>query len=162
MKRVAARALDALRTFAILTLGVAATGYLYTWWGAYVDRIETTKEQHVHQVIGQPFIHHGDKVENTTAQPGDLIFVHNKYIRTERCSMAVANLLINPETNDVHHWSTFQNWLPAGTFTADEMFKIPEWMPPATYRLVKRTTATCDGKTVYFVNFDLMLTIRPR
>lgn len=152
---------DILRTAAILVIGVAATAYVYTWWGSFVDRLETSKEQHVHQVIGQPYIHHGDKIENNVARPGDLIFVHNKYIRTERCSMAVANLLINPQTNDVHHFTTFANWLAAGTFTADEMFKIPDWMPPATYRLVKRTTATCDGKTVYFVNFDLIIEIRP-
>jgi hypothetical protein len=152
--------IDGLKFLAIFVLGVICLSYLTNWWSSYTDHVESSKEQRIHQIIGQPYIHKGDKVANNVAKQGELIFVHNKYIRTDRCEMRVANLLINPLTNDVHHWSTFANWLNAGTFTADEMYKIPDWMPPATYRLVKRTTAVCSDRTVFFVNFDLIVEIR--
>lgn len=154
--------LDGLKFLTIFVVGVMFLLYLTNWWSVYTDHVESSKEQKVHQIIGQPYIHKGDKVENNIAHPGELIYVHNKYIRTDRCEMRVANLLINPLTNDVHHFSTFANWLAAGTFTADEMFVIPEWFPPATYRLVKRTTAVCSDRTVFFINFDLLVEIRPK
>lgn len=148
-----------LRTIA--TFGVLTAGLLfgYSWLDDHYRTTVESRETTIHQIVGNPYLHHGDGKPNATAKPGDLIYVHNKYIKSERCHVQVANLLINRQTDDVLHFSTFQNWFPSGTFTANEMFKLPEWLPEGTYRLMKRSTSFCGDKVYYFVNFDLELKV---
>lgn len=153
IKTVEATVLSLLVAGAILTVG----DFMQRHHILMAER----EEERVHQVVGNPYIHHGDKVPNNVARPGDLIYVNNKYIRTQRCSMRVANLLMNRENDRVHHWTTFNNWLGSGTWVADEMFVIPKWLPPGNYFVVKKTVAECDdGKRYYFVNFDLSIEIK--
>ncbi len=85
-----------------------------SWLDSHYRKTIESQETTVHQVIGNPYIHHGDGKGNATAKPGELIYVHNKYIKTERCHVQVANLLINTSNDDVLHFSTFINWFPAG------------------------------------------------
>ncbi|MFK5596849.1 hypothetical protein ACFZ8E_07570 [Methylobacterium sp. HMF5984] len=152
--------LGATKRIAYLLVVTACILYGWNAWTRYVDHLETLKEQHVHQLLEPPYVHHGDKVPDNIVRPGTIIYVHNVYTRTERCSMAVANLLIGVDTDIVFHWTTFNNWLGAGTFRTDEVFDVPAWVVPGQYRIVKRTTATCGDKIVFFVNFDLPVEVR--
>ncbi len=42
------------------------------------------------------------------------------------------------------------------------MFKLPDWLPPGTYRLVKKSTSFCGERVYYFVNYDLELVVKGR
>nr|WP_042675304.1 hypothetical protein [Methylobacterium sp. B34] len=153
--------LQALRALTLFLI-VSSTIFLGMSWleKHYQTTIEASEET-VHQIIGNPYIHMGDGKPNNRAHPGDLIYVHNKYIKSQRCHVQVANLLINTKNDDVMHFSTFQNWFGTGTFTANEMFALPDWLPPGTYRVVKKSTSFCGDRVFYFTNFDVILEVTP-
>jgi hypothetical protein len=148
-----------LRSAAYLMVLAVAILFGTEWLDRHHQDVVEKQETTVHQVLGKPYIHKGDDVENNVAHPGDLIFVHNDYIKTERCHVQVANLLINRENKYVLHESQFLNWFNAGKFEANEMFKLEDWLPEGTYRLIKRSTSFCGERVYYFVNFDVELKV---
>ncbi|TNC10830.1 hypothetical protein FF100_22020 [Methylobacterium terricola] len=157
IKRILKNSRSVLWTLGLVAFVLAGTQWLNTHHQEQVEK----RDAYVHQVVGKPYIHAGNKAKPiTTARRGDLIYVHNEYIRTERCEMRVANLLIGKDSNAVHHWTTFNNWLDKGTWVADEIFVLPKFMPPGPYRIVKKTVAKCGDETYFFVNFDVELVLR--
>jgi hypothetical protein len=97
----------------------------------------------------------GDEKQVTKVKLGDTFFVHNNYIKTETCHVAVSNVYWGVGTNISHHYSMFTNWFAAGSFTANEVFVASPNLPPGVYRIVKKTVSFCNGKEHYSLNFDV-------
>lgn len=141
-----------------LVIGVLAG---IQWLNQHQQDQAEKRDTYVHQIIGKPYVHKGNPAKpNNVARPGDLVFVHNKYVKSERCHVQVANFLINAENDYVLHHSQFLNWFPAGKFTANEMIKLPNWLPKGKYRLLKKSTSFCGDQVYYFINFDVLLTVK--
>lgn len=117
----------------------------------------TDASTEVHKRLGDVYAHLGDGVHVTRAPIGSVLYVHNKYIKTETCQGFTSNVFWDMETHVVHHYSMFTNWFAAGTYEADEMFVIPTYMPPGHYHIIKKTVSICNGQEHYTTNYDIVV-----
>lgn len=117
----------------------------------------TDSSTEVHKVLGDVYAHMGDNVRIGRAPIDSIVYIHNKYIKTETCHGFTSNVFWGLDNHVVHHYSMFTNWFAAGTYEADEAFIIPKWLPTGRYRMIKKTVSICNGKEHYTVNYDLVI-----
>ncbi|RYD60252.1 MAG: hypothetical protein EOP84_37215 [Verrucomicrobiaceae bacterium] len=142
----------------VAVIGVAVAGVYVANFAEKVSiDYRTDASTEVHKVEGNPYVHLGDKKPVKRVKIGTLMYIHNNYIKTEMCSVQVSTVFWDYDTHVVHHYSAFVNWFKPGTFEADEMYPIPEYMPPGNYHVVKKSISMCNGKEHYSVNFDVLV-----
>jgi hypothetical protein len=143
---------------ALLCIAVAAAGVFI---GDYAEKksinYRTDASTEIHKVLGDVYAHNGDGKKVSRAAVGTILFVHNKYIKTETCHGFTSNVFWDHESHVVHHYSMFTNWFAEGEYEADEMFVIPDYLPPGKYHIVKKTVSFCSGKEHYTLNYDIMV-----
>ncbi len=115
----------------------------------------TNEATETHRVLGNPYVHMGDRVAVTQVPLGSTFFVHNRYIKTDTCHVNVSNVYWGLSVNAVHHYSMFVNWFHAGSFEADEMFVATPTLPPGRYKIVKTSVSFCNGREHYSTNFSV-------
>lgn len=152
-KIVAGAAISAL----VVTMALVGT-----WLTEYLQKksvnYRTEASTEVHKVLGDVYAHLGDSNARVTRAPiGGIIFIHNKYIKTETCHGFTSNVFWDKESHVVHHYSMFTNWFAEGTYEADEIFIIPSYLPPGKYNILKKTVSICNGREHYTINYDIVV-----
>ncbi|RYE96187.1 MAG: hypothetical protein EOO77_41450, partial [Oxalobacteraceae bacterium] len=128
-----------LLVYAGITLGIALATIVCVFLADYMQQksinYRTDASTEIHKVLGEVYAHTGDRVHVNRVAIGSLLFIHNKYIKTETCQGFTSNVFWDFDTHVVHHYSMFTNWFDAGEYEADEMFLIPTYMPPGKYHV---------------------------
>lgn len=151
---------NVIRTIAVILLVIAvATGLVYIGKGlqdANVKRLGEESTQ-VHHRIGNAYIHVGDANHTpvTKLHNGEVFYVYNKYIKDRLCHVHVTNLMVDKEAKIAHHYSMFVNWFDAGTYEFNELFVVPEFLPPGHYTLTKKSTNFCGSEVFYTTHYSL-------
>lgn len=144
--------------FVILFAAMAPIGVIV---GDYASKtsidFRTDESTEVHKKLGEAYVHMGDNQPVSRAPLGSHIFVHNKYIKTETCHGFTSNVFWGIDNNVVVHYSMFTNWFRAGTYEANEVFTVPDYIPPGRYKVTKKTVSICNGKEHYTTNFELLI-----
>ncbi|RYF05798.1 MAG: hypothetical protein EOO77_27985 [Oxalobacteraceae bacterium] len=150
-----------LLVYAGIVLGViAGTGacvYLSDILAQKSVNYRTDASNEIHKVLGEVYAHLGNGEHVTKVEIGSLLFIHNKYIKTETCHGYTSNVFWDKKSHVVHHYSMFTNWFAAGEYEADEIFIIPTYMPEGSYHIVKKTVSICNGREHYTTNYDIVV-----
>ncbi len=112
-----------------------------------------------HKALATPYIHLGDHVKVTTVYAGEIFYVWNNYVKPETCRVTVTNLFVDKKNKVILHQSVFANWFPEGTYEFNEIFHVPEWMPPGHYNVIKKSVSWCNNLETYTTNFDIEIDI---
>lgn len=123
-------------------------------------KLLSAESTEAHKLISVPFVHLGDKTPVTSVNRGQVFYVHNKYIKGRTCHVNVTNLLIDKRNKIAHHYSMFTNWFEAGTYEFNELFVMPEQIPPGHYNLIKKSTSFCGSQVFYTLNFDVEIDVK--
>jgi hypothetical protein len=117
----------------------------------------TDQNNAVHKRLGEVYAHLGDNVPLTRVATGSVLYIHNKYIKTQTCYGFTSNVFWDMETHVVYHYSMFTNWFAEGAYEANEMFVIPDYMPAGHYHIIKKTVSICNGQENYTTNYDIVV-----
>jgi hypothetical protein len=139
-----------------LLIGVATGGVVFT------DLLEkksvnyrTDASTEIHKVLGDVYVHTGDGKKTNRIALGSMMFIHNKYIKTETCHGFTSNVFWGIDNKVTVHYSMFTNWFSEGEYEADEMFEINPKIPPGRYNVIKKTVSFCNGKEHYTTNYKV-------
>jgi hypothetical protein len=115
----------------------------------------TDASTEIHKVLGDVYVHTGDGKKTNRIALGSMMFIHNKYIKTETCHGFTSNVFWGIDNKVTVHYSMFTNWFSEGEYEADEMFEINPKIPPGRYNVIKKTVSFCNGKEHYTTNYKV-------
>lgn len=115
----------------------------------------TDASTEIHKVLGDVYVHTGDGKKTNRIPLGSMMFIHNKYIKTETCHGFTSNVFWGIDNNVTVHYSMFTNWFSEGEYEADEMFEINPKIPPGRYNVIKKTVSFCNGREHYTTNYKV-------
>ncbi|RYD67055.1 MAG: hypothetical protein EOP83_03620 [Verrucomicrobiaceae bacterium] len=139
-----------------LMVAVAVVGVLVTDLAEKKSvNYRTDSSTEIHKVLGDVYVHTGDGQRTTRIPLGTMMYIHNKYIKTDTCHGFTSNVFWGIDNKVVVHYSMFTNWFAAGEYEADEMFEISKDIPPGRYNVIKKTVSICNGKEHYTTNYKI-------
>jgi hypothetical protein len=151
LRKVIAGAITLAAMVAVAVGGVLVTDFAEKKSVNY----RTDASTEIHKVLGDVYVHLGDGTRTNRVPVGGLMYIHNKYIKTETCHGFTSNVFWGIENKVVVHYSMFTNWFSEGEYEADEMFEIHPEIPPGRYNVIKKTVSFCNGKEHYTTNYKV-------
>lgn len=142
----------------LMALIVAVVGVNFTDFAERASiNYRTDVSTEVHRMQGEAYVHLGDGKAVAQVPLGAHMYIHNVYIKTETCHGFTSNVFWGIDNHVVVHYSMFTNWFYAGKYEAEELFTVPDYIPPGRYKIVKRTVSFCNGREHYTTNYEVVV-----
>lgn len=140
----------------ILCFILAAVNVASTQTAIYLEKVKSDQSTQNHLRYGDAYVWITSIYEPVSSvKRGGIFFVHITSVRDEVCTFEGSYLMLEKTQKLFYHYDSYTNWLPAGNYDTNELFRVPKDIPLGHWSVIKKTINHCHNSLFYTTSYEV-------